>query len=135
MLFEGRQMDEQKRSRLQAAGWTETTVEEFLELDSADMAYIQLKLALSKAVKARRLASNLTQAQFAKAFKSSQSRVAKMENGDPSVSVDLLVRALFTLKTTPEEMASYIRDFDWDDDKQDMVSATRKTPEKEKEPA
>jgi DNA-binding XRE family transcriptional regulator len=108
MLFEGRQMDEQKRKRLEAAGWVETTVQEFLDLDDADISYIQLKLALSRALKARRLARNLTQAQFAKAIKSSQSRVAKMEGGDPSVSVDLLMRSLFALETTIEEMASLI---------------------------
>ena len=38
-----------------------------------------------------------TQAQFAKMLKSSQSRVAKMEKGDPTVSVDLLVKSLLAL--------------------------------------
>jgi hypothetical protein len=39
-------------------------------------------------------------------IQSSQSRVAKMEAGDPSVSLDLLIRSLITLG---QRSASYLR--------------------------
>jgi transcriptional regulator with XRE-family HTH domain len=46
----------------------------------------------------------LTQVALAKKIKSSQSRVAKMEAGDPSVSIDLLVRSLIALGETPTNL-------------------------------
>jgi len=39
---------------------------------------------------------------------SSQSRVAKMEAGDPSVTVDLLIRSLLTLGATTKTVARTI---------------------------
>lgn len=87
-------MNEQKRKKLEANGWRVGTVAEFLNLTPEDEAIIELRLALSRALKRTRLASNMTQAGFAKKLHSSQSRVAKMEAGDPSVSFDLLIRNL-----------------------------------------
>ena len=37
-------------------------------------------------------------------MKSSQSRIAKMEAGDPTVSIDLLVRSLLALGTSQSEV-------------------------------
>jgi predicted transcriptional regulator len=51
---------------------------------------------------------NLTQADLARTMKSSQSRVAKMEAGDASVSLDLLVRSLLAVGTTNKELAKVI---------------------------
>jgi DNA-binding XRE family transcriptional regulator len=84
-------MDKRKKKDLGSKGYKVGTVQEFLELSSDESEYIELKLALSDALAKRRKKSNLTQSQLAKMLKSSQSRVAKMENGDPSVSLDLLV--------------------------------------------
>jgi transcriptional regulator with XRE-family HTH domain len=39
---------------------------------------------------------------------SSQSRVAKIENGDTSVSLDLLIRSLLALGATRKELARMI---------------------------
>ena len=50
----------------------------------------------------------LTQVDLAKAVQSSQSRVAKMEAGDPSVSLDLLVRSLIALGTSSKELGKII---------------------------
>ena len=69
------------------------------------MAYIELKLALSQSLKERRQKKKLTQSELAKMLKSSQSRIAKMEAGDPAVSIDLLIRALFVLGVTKIEVA------------------------------
>ena len=90
-------MDRGKKARLAKKGWKVGTVSEFLDLSAEEIAYIEMKLALSEKLKERRLRKKLTQAQLANAIESSQSRVAKMEAGDPSVSVDLLIRALLAL--------------------------------------
>jgi ribosome-binding protein aMBF1 (putative translation factor) len=97
-----------KSKKLQLKGYKVGTVEEFLGLTSAESEYIELKLALSDALAKRRKKSNLTQAQLAKMLKSSQSRVAKMEKGDPTVSVDLLVKSLLALGADKKSIARAI---------------------------
>ena len=92
-------METTKRKRLERKGWKVGTVQEFLNLSSDESAYIEVKLALSKTFQRRRREKRLTQQQAARLLKSSQSRVAKMEAGDPSVSLDLLVRSLLALGT------------------------------------
>jgi len=44
----------------------------------------------------------------AKLIKSSQSRLAKMEGGDPSVSLDLLIRSLLALGASNRDLARAI---------------------------
>ena len=90
-------MDAKKKARLAAAGWVEGTVQEFLNLSDADMEYIETKLALSRQLRAVRARKRLTQTKLAAALQTSQARVARMEKGDPSVSLDLLIRALLAL--------------------------------------
>ena len=98
-------MREEKRKRLIAAGWKIGSAKEFLRLTDEETAYIELKLRLAESLRERRLRQRLTQAQFAHRLGSSQSRVAKMETGDPSVSLDLLVRSLLALGATSRELA------------------------------
>jgi DNA-binding transcriptional regulator YiaG len=86
-----------QRKRLESKGWKVGTAKEFLNLSPEESAYVELKLTLSKILRETRRENELTQEQLARLLKSSQSRVAKMEIGDPSVSVDLLVRSLFAL--------------------------------------
>ena len=90
-------MKAEKKRRLEAAGWKETTVQEFLNLSKADVQYIETKLALSRLLRLTRERRQLTQTHAAALLKTSQSRLARMEAGDPSVSLDLLVRGLFAL--------------------------------------
>ena len=101
-------MDTEKQERLEAKGWKVGPVQEFLALSNEEMAYIELKLALSKAMRERRLAQNLTQSQVAMRLGTSQSRIAKAEKGDPSVSIDLLVRSLFALDANLNDISHYI---------------------------
>jgi predicted XRE-type DNA-binding protein len=101
-------MDTKKKKVLESKGYKVGTVEEFLGLSSEESEYIELKLALSEALIKRRKKSNLTQAQLAKMLKSSQSRVAKMEKGDPTVSVDLLVKSLLALGADKKSIARAI---------------------------
>ena len=78
-------------------GWVEGSVQDLLSLSDADMEYIETKRALSTALKVLREKKHLTQVQLAGKLKTSQSRVAKMEKGDSSVSIDLLMYTLFRL--------------------------------------
>jgi predicted XRE-type DNA-binding protein len=92
-------MKKTKKARLEAKGWKVGSASEFLNLSPEESAYLEMKLALSKTLQDRRRRKNLTQHQLARLLRSSQSRVAKMEAGDRSVSLDLLVRSLLALGT------------------------------------
>ena len=94
-----------KRKRLEAKGWKVGSASEFLKLSPEESAYVELKLALSKSLQETRRAKRLTQEQLAQRLKSSQSRVAKMESGHPSVSIDLLVRSLLALGASRKNLA------------------------------
>ncbi len=94
-----------KKKRLEAKGWKAGNAGEFLNLTAEEAAYVDVKLALSKHLQQTRREKNLTQEQLARLLKSSQSRVAKIEAGDPSVSLDLLVRSLFVLGASRKSLA------------------------------
>lgn len=102
-------MRKRKRARLEAAGWTVGTVKEFLGLSEADAVLIEMKLALSRSLRARRKQHGMSQVEFARRLQSSQSRVAKMEAGDPSVSMELLVSSLLLLGASSADLAKAIR--------------------------
>lgn len=87
-------MDAKMRRRLERAGFAVGSAADFLGLGREEAALIEMRLALSHALRERRVGAGLTQAALARRVGSSQSRVAKMEAGDPSVSLDLLIRAL-----------------------------------------
>jgi ribosome-binding protein aMBF1 (putative translation factor) len=97
-----------KRKRLEARGWKIGSVENFLDLSDQESAYIELRLKLARGLKARRNARGFSQTQLARAVQSSQSRVAKMEAGDPTVSLDLLVRSLLALGTSNRDLGRII---------------------------
>lgn len=99
-------MDERKRQRLERAGWRVGTVQEFLGLSDADAEYIEIKLRLAKSLSHLRSTQNYTQTEAAKLLGSSQSRIAKMEAGDASVSLDLLIRSMLTLGAKPRDLAN-----------------------------
>ena len=98
-------MNTGKRKRLEAHGWKIGNAAEFLHLSPEEAAYVEVKLALSKRLQATRREKNLSQEQVAQLLKSSQSRVAKMEAGDPTVSIDLLVRSLLALGASRKTLA------------------------------
>jgi predicted XRE-type DNA-binding protein len=101
-------MDKVKRARLERAGWTLGSAGDFLGLTKAETEYVELKLALAEHLRALRREHRLTQAQVAERLASSQSRVAKMEAADRSVSLDLLVKALLALGATPRDVGTVI---------------------------
>jgi DNA-binding XRE family transcriptional regulator len=99
-------MRKSKRERLEAKGWRFGTAQEFLGLSNEESAYVELRLADS--LRLRRQRRNLSQTALARLVHSSQSRVAKMEGGDPSVSLDLLIRALLALGASTRDLARAI---------------------------
>jgi len=101
-------MDKRKKKDLESKGYKVGSVDEFLGLSPDESDYIELKLALSEALAKLRKKSNLTQAQLAKQLKSSQSRVAKMEKGDPTVSVDLLIKSMLAMGADKKSIARAI---------------------------
>ncbi len=89
-------------------GWVEGSVKDFLDLSDADVEYIETRRALSRLVKERRGKLGLSQVQVAARLRTSQSRVAKMEKADPTVSADLLLQSLFRLGLKRKQLAEAI---------------------------
>lgn len=100
-------MEQIKQEKLEADGWKIGTVADFLELTPEESALIEIKLALSHNLRARR-EKQMTQAELAKKIQSSQPRIAKAEGGDQSVSLDLLMRAMLATGATPKEIGKVI---------------------------
>jgi predicted transcriptional regulator len=98
-------MRDEKRRRLVARGWKVGTTQEFLHLTAEEAAYVELKVRLAVGLREWRRQRKLTQGELAKRLQSSQSRIAKMEAGDPSVSLDLLIRSLLTLGASRRELS------------------------------
>jgi len=101
-------MRAEKRKKLEARGWKIGSPKDLLGLSDGEAAYIELRLKLAEGLKERRTAKGLTQTSLAKAMRSSQSRVAKMESGDPTVSLDLLVKSLLALGVSSRGLAQII---------------------------
>ena len=97
-----------KKERLEKKGWKVGTVQEFLELSDEEAAYVELRLRLAATLRQRRQKKRLSQSELASRINSSQSRVAKMEAGDPSVSLDLLIRSLLALGASRRDLARAI---------------------------
>jgi len=93
-------MDRKKRRKLQDAGWRVGSAQDFLGLSDEEAAYIEMRLSLARLLRKRRVALGRTQVEVAERLGSSQSRVAKMEAGDASVSIDLMIRSLLALGAT-----------------------------------
>ena len=101
-------MDKRKLERLQAKGWKVGGAEEFLALTPEEAAYVEVRLALSDNVRKMRVRKKISQVRLAKLLGSSQSRVAKIEAGDPTVSVDLMFRSLLALGASKKDLARII---------------------------
>ena len=101
-------MRDPKKRRLTARGWKFGGTKEFLGLTAEEEIYVDLRLRLADGLCERRIRRKLTQAALAKAVRSSQSRVAKMEAGDPTVTLDLLIRSLLALGVTRSDLAKII---------------------------
>ena len=97
-----------KRKKLEAAGWKAGSAAEFLELSPEEAALIDIKLSLSRHLRKLRQKHRMSQAAVAKAIGSSQSRIAKAEAGDSSVTLDLIVKSLVAVGASSKDMARVI---------------------------
>jgi predicted XRE-type DNA-binding protein len=102
-------MKNEKRKKLEAAGWKVGTASQLLGLSKEEAELVELKLALAQGLRLRREARRLTQGRLAKLIGSSQSRVAKMEAADSTVTLDLLLRSLLATGATRRELAKIIQ--------------------------
>ena len=97
-----------KQHKLKAKGWKVGSAADFLELTDQQAAYFELKLKLACYLKKIRTQRHLTQKDLCKLINSSQSRVAKMEIGDHSVSLDLLIKSLLALGVSNDDIGKTI---------------------------
>ncbi|MBU6359250.1 MAG: helix-turn-helix transcriptional regulator [Chloroflexota bacterium] len=100
-------MDKAKQARLEAKGWQTGTVAAFLQLTPEESTLVEIKLALSRKLRQSRQ-NQMTQAELATKIHSSQPRIAKAENGDHSVSIELLLRAILATGATPQDIGEAI---------------------------
>ena len=101
-------MQQTKRKRLETNGWKVGTAADFLELTPEEATFIEMKISLSQSLKKMRKHKHMSQVDFAKLIRSSQSRVAKMESGSASVSIDLLIKSLLALGASQNDLAKAI---------------------------
>ncbi|HUR81923.1 MAG TPA: helix-turn-helix transcriptional regulator [Thermoanaerobaculia bacterium] len=90
------------------AGWRVGDARDFLELSDGEAEFVEIKLALARRLRELREEHNWTQAEVARRVGSSQSRVAKMEAADATVSVDLLVRSLLAVGANRRELGRVV---------------------------
>ncbi len=102
-------MNTVRRKKLQSAVWKTGGAKDFLQLSGEEAMLVELKLFLTDAVRRSRQKRGLSQIDLALRMGSSQSRVAKIEAGDPSVSLDLIVRAFFASGGTRQELQRVFR--------------------------
>ncbi len=98
-------MDTRKRRRLETAGWKVGSTKEFLKLSKKEATLVELRVALGSTLRVHRARKGMSQSELANQLGSSQSRVAKMEAGDATVSLDLQIRALIVLGATRKDVA------------------------------
>jgi DNA-binding XRE family transcriptional regulator len=93
-------MKRAQKAKFEKAGWAIGSESDLLGLNEAEAALVEAKLSLGDAVRTVRRRRHMTQAGLAKLMGSSQSRVAKVENRDPEVSMDLQLKAIFAAEPT-----------------------------------
>ena len=101
-------MEQVKRKRLEAAGWKVGSTSDFLELTPEEAEIVEMRVSLARTLKEERSRVRLSQGALAARIGSSQSRVAKMESGDSSVSLDLLIKALLATGASRKKVAKAI---------------------------
>lgn len=76
-------------------GWIEGSVQDLLGLSDDEVAIVEMRVRLARRVRELRCAHGLTQRELAERIRSTQPRVARMEQA--GASLEMLIRALFAL--------------------------------------
>ena len=101
-------MNNARKAKLKGKGWRSGSAADFLGLSPEESYFVDLKLKLAEALRQRRAKRGISQEELAALVGSSQSRIAKMERGDASVSIDLLVRSLLAMGAKPKDLGRSI---------------------------
>jgi predicted XRE-type DNA-binding protein len=90
-------MDPKKKAKLEAAGWKVGDYGDFLDLTPAEREVVELRVKLARSIRTLRVKAGMTQKEFAVKMGTTQPRVVKIERADKDVSMDVLVRGVYTL--------------------------------------
>ncbi len=101
-------MNKEKQRKLKRAGWRLGSAGDFLGLAPEERALVDIRIALARTLREQRLKNGWTQTEVAEQCKSSQSRVAKMEAGDPDVTIDLMLRCLIRTGVSKQKIGRVI---------------------------
>ena len=82
-----------KRKLLEAAGWRIGDAADFLGMDEGERQLLDARVQLALAIRRQREAQQVSQKQLGTKLKTTQPRVAKIEQAAADVSLDQLVRA------------------------------------------
>lgn len=86
-------MNPKKRKALEAAGWKFGDAADFLGMTEDERQLLDARVEVAMAVRRQREANKLSQQQLAGRIKTSQPRIAKIEQAATDVSLDQLLRA------------------------------------------
>src|ERR1700694_5322953 len=92
------EMRNDKKEKLERAGWKVGDAKDFLGLTDAEAALVDVRVSLARELRRRRLSKSVSQAALAR----------RMEAGHSSVSLDLLIRSLFTAGSTSSDIGRVI---------------------------
>ncbi|HZF13312.1 MAG TPA: helix-turn-helix transcriptional regulator [Thermoanaerobaculia bacterium] len=101
-------MDPDRKSRLEAAGFKFGTVGELFGLTQAEEELVEMKVAISEAIRELREVHSLSQADLARLIGTGQARVSKLERSSESTSLDTLFRCMLVLGATRQDLAKAI---------------------------
>ena len=88
-------MNKAKKAALESAGWQFGDFGDFLGLTDAERRLVEFRARVAVAIREARDRNRMTQAQLARAIKSTQPRVVKIEQGAAGVSLDQMLHAYF----------------------------------------
>ncbi|NEQ67970.1 MAG: transcriptional regulator [Symploca sp. SIO2D2] len=94
-------------NKLEDKGWKVGTVSDFLELSPEQAILLEIKLALSRSLQERKQAL-VTRNEHTESIHSSQLPIAKVENEEESVSIELLISAILSTGASPQDIAQVI---------------------------
>ncbi|MBO4435298.1 MAG: helix-turn-helix transcriptional regulator [Fibrobacter sp.] len=102
-------MDKAKKESLEKKGWKFGDVDEYLGLTPAEMVIVEMKAELAKALIKKRKKSGMSQTEASAKAQTSQSRYAKAEHSDSSVSLELMIKLFFSLGADKKELFKVLR--------------------------
>ncbi len=91
-------------------GWVQGDTADFLGLSDEESLLIDLKITTAMAIRRLRAQQKITQEQLAAMARVDQSRVAKIENCSPRITLDAMLMLLFVLGGTLADLTGPLMD-------------------------